>query len=259
MSKQIDFFIVGAQKSGTTALDAMLRMHPHVQMAAVKEVHFFDTEHLNWEQPDCEVLHSYFNWAASPKVRGEATPIYLYWPSALARLQRYNPHARLLVGLRHPAFRAYSHWQMETIRGNEVLGFAEAIRTARHRVTDAPGGVHRIFSYVERGFYDKQIASLLQLFSAQQVHFFRTDHLWLQPSREIARIEDFLQLEHALVPSTNYIAPLPPQPGAKLSAADREYLDALFTPSMQCLDDMLDLGFSDWLNEGYQEPMTPSA
>ena len=36
---------------------------------------------------------------------------------ALARIARYNPRARFIVGLSHPALRAFSHWRMETKRG----------------------------------------------------------------------------------------------------------------------------------------------
>lgn len=58
----VDFFIAGVQKGGTTALDAMLRAHPALQMAARKEVHFFDKDGLDrtacrhicqWKPPAC--------------------------------------------------------------------------------------------------------------------------------------------------------------------------------------------------------------
>ena len=42
--KKIDFIVVGAQKAGTTTLDAYLRQHPNIQMGANKEIRFFDDE-----------------------------------------------------------------------------------------------------------------------------------------------------------------------------------------------------------------------
>ena len=41
-NKKIDFIVIGVQKAGTTALDHYLRLHPDIEMAKRKEVHFFD-------------------------------------------------------------------------------------------------------------------------------------------------------------------------------------------------------------------------
>lgn len=155
MGTKVDFFIIGTQKGGTTALDAYLRQHPQLQMAHVKEVHHFDNETLQWAHPDHGGLHDQFDWTVPHVLRGEATPIYLYWPQSLTRLHTYNPQARLIVSLRQPTFRAHSHWRMETRRGLETLSFEGAVSpTGRKRVQDTINGVHRVFSYVERGCCD---------------------------------------------------------------------------------------------------------
>lgn len=100
--RRLDFFVVGVQKAGTTALHEMLSRRPDIQMASGKEVHFFDDETINWNEPDCDRLHSRFSWKPA-RVRGEATPITIYWPNALERLHAYNPNAKIIVALRHPA------------------------------------------------------------------------------------------------------------------------------------------------------------
>ena len=99
----VDFFIAGVQKGGTTALDYFLRQHPSVEMAGRKEVHFFDDEALDWSRPDYELLHRFFAWERDNVLRGEATPIYSYWPGSIERIHRYNPKAKIVVGLRHPS------------------------------------------------------------------------------------------------------------------------------------------------------------
>ena len=125
---QVDFFIIGVQKGGTTAIDSYLRHHPSVQMASVKEIHFFDDEQIDWSNPDYTRLHAQFDWSnANIKVRGEASPIYSYWPQAMQRLHRYSASAKLLMGLRHPSLRAYSHWRMEMVRKLDTLPFNDAI------------------------------------------------------------------------------------------------------------------------------------
>lgn len=103
-------------------------------MAGRKELHYFDDERIDWRSPDVTALHRSFDWSVRDVVRGEATPIYTYWPRAIERIARYNPRAKLIVCLRHPVLRAYSHWRMETTRGAETLPFSRAIREGRARV-----------------------------------------------------------------------------------------------------------------------------
>lgn len=257
--KRIDFFIAGVQKAGTTALDALLREHPHLQMARVKEAHFFDNGRVDWSAPNYGKLHADFDWGARQALRGEATPIYTYWPDALERIHRYNPEARLIVALRHPTFRAFSHWRMETARGTETHSFGEAIRTGRARVQGSPGGVHRVFSYVERGSYDQQVARLLGLFPASQACFLRTDHLFSQPQVTLARVQAFLGVDRVVEGSPRYVVPLESRALASLAAEDRLYLDGLFADSIAETQRLTGLDLSDWRSADYAEPMSNRA
>lgn len=68
---------------------------------------------------------------------------------------------------------------METKRRRETLSFQEAAtEIGRIRVRETPTGRHRVFSYVERGFYANQIERLLKYFPREQLFFVRTDRLW---------------------------------------------------------------------------------
>lgn len=175
----LDFFVCGVQKGGTTALARFLGHHPDLALPEAKELHFFDDESIAWCAPDYERLHAPFTGVSRQRRWGEATPIYSYWPRAIERLATYNPDAKLILLLRHPAFRAWSHWRMETMRGYEVLPFSAAIRPiGRERVRAATGGVHRVFSYVERGLYAPQVERLLRLFPDRQLLVVRTHALW---------------------------------------------------------------------------------
>lgn len=255
--RRIDFFIAGVQKSGTTALDSFLREHPQLAMAKIKEVHFFDNESLDWAAPDYEQLHVQFDWDRNDVQRGEATPIYTYWPQALERLQRYNPTARLIIGLRHPSFRAFSHWRMEVSRSSDTLSFSDAIREGRERVRSTPSQAHRVYSYVERGFYDQQIARTLSLFPRSQLHFFRTDELFTQPAKTLAEIEDFLGVGRVLPAIGRYVVPVESKDFGVMTLADRQFLDELFAPSITEVERLSGLDLSDWRNPGYEEPMRP--
>lgn len=250
--QQVDFFIAGMQKSGTTALDTMLRGHPPIQMAAKKEVHFFDNEQVDWSAPDYRLLHDQFDWSRAA-IRGEATPIYTYWPNALDRIAHYNPEARIVICLRHPAWRAHSHWRMEITRDNDSFSFQDAIRSGRDRVAGAPGGVHRVYSYVERGFYARQIQRALDLFGQELLFFLRTDHLWAMPCDVVARLCAFLGAPPIKIVDQSYIVPvntsnMPGSDPADIAALTRIYADDIAeTASLTGLD------LSDWLHPAYRE------
>ncbi|MBI5429513.1 MAG: hypothetical protein HY938_03525 [Nitrosomonadales bacterium] len=88
---KVDFLVCGAQKSGTTTLDAYLREHPEICMSSQKEVHFFDTEErFQNDRVDYSQYHAAFSSDSSHKRIGESTPIYMYWHEAPKRIWQYN-------------------------------------------------------------------------------------------------------------------------------------------------------------------------
>jgi hypothetical protein len=224
-------------------------------MPRVKEIHHFDDEtNVDWERPDHSRLHSFYDWSLTA-LRGEATPIYCYWPHAMERIKKYNPEAKLIMAIRHPFHRALSQWRMETARGREHLPFAEAISaTGRDRLSGT-GGFHRVYSYVERGFYGPQIERLYRLFPRNNVYVYRTDDLWREPSATLTSIEIFLGLPPILARSVKpcYITPVP-SAGYRVDPSVLRYLNEKFAPDIRRTANLTGLDLADWL-EGYAEPM----
>jgi hypothetical protein len=102
---------------------------------------------------------------------------------------------RLIVMLRDPVERAWSHWRMEYARGVERMPFAWCILQGRQRLFDAePWGHHREYSYVERGFYGEQLERLFGLFPREQVLLLRSDDLSGDPAGAMGRVRCFLGL-----------------------------------------------------------------
>lgn len=137
-----NFFIIGAPKAGTTALWHAMATHPQVYMSPVKEPMYFACDgeppalpgpaglylqrHAVWRPLDYLRL---FEAAGDRPVVGEASPLYLRAPGAPERLARSVPDARLVVILRQPVERAYSHYVFMRQHGAEPAPtFAEAIR-----------------------------------------------------------------------------------------------------------------------------------
>src|ERR1700744_5006575 len=197
---RVAFIVVGVQKGGTTALFDYLGEEPGLALSREKEVHFFDDEAMDWARPDYGAYHASFP-VADGRARGEATPIYLYWPHSLERIAAYNPAMKLIVMLRDPVQRAWSHWKMEYARGAETQPFAWCVRQGRQRLFDAePWGVHRDLSYVERGFYGEQIARAQALFPRDQLLILRAEDLRADPAAALGRVRGCLGLPDAPAP-----------------------------------------------------------
>lgn len=194
LEDRVAFIVAGVQKGGTTALFDHLGEASELSLSREKEAHFFDDETRDWTRPDYADYHAAFA-PFDGRLRGEATPIYLYWPNSLERIAAYNPAMKLIVMLRDPVQRAWSHWKMEYARGVESQPFAWCVREGRLRLFDAePWGFHREFSYVERGFYGEQMARLLEFFPREQVLALRSDDLRAEPAATVARVRGFLGL-----------------------------------------------------------------
>ena len=239
-----DFLVIGVQKAGTTALYAYLRQHPELYLPEVKEAHYFDDESRDWGGPDHADYERLFLNGAAAAARGEVTPIYIYWPRCLERIRAYNPAMRLVLLLRDPVERAWSHWRMERSRGAETADFSWCIREGRARLAASePAGFHREYSYVERGFYGRQIQRLYSLFPRDQVLILRSDDLDADPTGTVGRVSAFL--------GVGAPPPLAPQrvhvgqevKGARLAAADADYLRALYADDDRLLTELTGLSF----------------
>lgn len=225
----VNFLIAGVQKGGTTALFDYFTDYADIALPRVKEVHFFDNEAQDWSRPDYAWYHGVFPDPGRPAC-GEATPIYVYWPNSLERICAYNAAMRLIVVLRDPVQRAWSHWRMEYARGAEREPFAWCIREGRRRLFDAPPyGVHRVYSYVERGFYGQQLDRLFSLFPREQALILRAEDLQAQPAETLASARRFLGLPPAPTPTPRQVhVGREMDYGSTLTAEDVSYLRGLY-------------------------------
>jgi hypothetical protein len=254
--RKVHFIVSGVQKGGTTALFHYLNELPGVQMADVKETHFFDDEAVDWSRPDYGAYHAHF-LRVDARPRGEATPIYLYWPNCLERIARYNPAMRLIFLFRDPVERAWSHWRMEYARGWEREPFAWCVREGRARVDspEAPGR-HRVFSYVERGFYGAQLERLFTIFPREQVLLLRSEDLDLRPDETLARICRFIGAPGPIgrvAPRREWVAK-DIDYGQAITAQDRTYLRRLYAADLERFAVLSGLPVAGWTEGARERP-----
>src|SRR5689334_25080325 len=101
-----NFVVIGAPKAGTTALSRYLGDHRDGFVAAQKEVHYFDRDHLF--SRGVEWYEAQFEGAGGVRAVGDATPGYMYSREAIDRMAALLPDVRLIATLRNPVDRAYS-------------------------------------------------------------------------------------------------------------------------------------------------------
>jgi hypothetical protein len=200
---RVTFLIVGVQKAGTTSLFAYVSRWTDVDVPrdGTKELHFFDSDEHRPYTADYCTYEARFPERSDEAARpcGEATPCYLFWPEALERIRAYNPAMRIVVILRDPVQRAWSHWRMNVAKGIEQPGtFPWCIRDGRRRIgmqqRQSPTTALCDYSYVERGYYGVQMTRLLALFPRDQVHVMRDTDLAADPLAVLNGLRAFLSL-----------------------------------------------------------------
>lgn len=252
-SKKIDFLVIGTQKSGTTALDYFLRQNPTIQMPLKKkELHFFDNDSFDWRSPCYENYHSQFDWSSSNVIRGEVTPIYMYWPSSIERIKAYSPNLKLICILRNPCFRAYSHWRMECARNMEYLSFSDAIRSGRERLKTEHKSL-RTHDYVERGFYAHQVQRLLEHFDRQQMLFITSDAFQQSFLTTLNQIAHFIKSEPFADIHPEYISVIESNQNNEISTHDHTFLLDIYKEDISKTMQLTGLDLCDWLKNNYQE------
>jgi len=195
------FFVIGAQKAGTTTLFAHMCQHPKIVAPLIKEVHYFENPRnfsrgLDW------YLSHFPN--SSDCMTGEATPSY-YHPLVPERVAAQFPDAKLILLARNPVDRAYSHYQRQVRRGREPLPFETALESESDRIEPDlamlakdplwPAMGLRTYSYRWQGRYLMHINRWLSCFSKDNLLVVPSESYFSQPDQTIAQILDFLGVD----------------------------------------------------------------
>ena len=205
-----DFLIIGAQKCGTTSLYSYLTEHPCVHAASVKEVGYFDRYYdrgLDWYRSQFPSrLRKYYERVVRrrPFLTGEASSGYILNPHSLGRIADVLPSAKLILILRNPVDRAYSHYQHTVRMGVETLPFAEAIAEEPARIREAwqallegidyPDLTLAWFAYLRVGLYAEQVKVLLERVPRERVLIVSYEEFFADPRSSYARVVEWLGL-----------------------------------------------------------------
>jgi len=197
-AREADFIIIGSPRCGTTSLYKYITSHPQILPAANKEICFF-SEHFNkglaWYQ-----AHFPPHIDAHNFLTGEATPTYLTHPLAASRLHGCVPKAKLIVILRNPVDRAFSHYQMLVRRGTESRTFEQAIDSELQllagatEISLADKSSWKDCHYIYKSLYACSLKQWMKLFPREQFLILQSEEFYANPAATLKQVFEFLDL-----------------------------------------------------------------
>ncbi len=204
-----NFLILGAAKSGTTALWFSLRQHPDIFMGPRKEPNFFCGDEIltycngpgdfKYDVLSLEDYQALYAGATHEKARGEASNSNLYFSSSCARIRQYVPEAKLIALLRHPAdraFSAYMHLRRDGRETVEDFGEALALEAEREALYWA-----RMWHLTKVGRYYEQLKPFFDTFDHAQIRVYLYDDFSADPLAVLQDIFRFLEVDPTFEPT----------------------------------------------------------
>merc|ERR1712054_468168 len=104
------FFILGVRKAGTTALQNLLQKHESICFTPGDKLSFFYRNYGQGEQYYRPHFDNCVAKCSSLRYLAEKSPGYFSTARVRPRIKEFSPSAKLVVMLRDPVERAYSHW-----------------------------------------------------------------------------------------------------------------------------------------------------
>ena len=205
-ARRPDFFIVGAFKSGTTALYDYLGQHPQVFMPFHKEPLFFgDDLTRRYGRMTREQYLSLFAAAGDGQRVGEASAWYLYSRCAAGEIHDFAPEGQIIVMLRNPVDVMHAqHSQLLFNAAEDIPDFAQALaaepeRRQGKRLPPGPIRIETLF-YRESVRFAEQLERYLEAFGRDRVHVILYDDFRDQTSRTYAETLAFLGVDASFEP-----------------------------------------------------------
>ncbi|MDA8597042.1 sulfotransferase, partial [Candidatus Pacebacteria bacterium] len=170
---------VGAQKAGTSWLFRCLQEHPDVCCAPQKEIHYFSSD--NYTQNNSAYLE-HFSGCSDRKVLFESSTSYLSHPDAAERIYRDFPEAKIIILLRQPIDRTFSHFNHQQQRGriNPEISVLEAVETHPE--------------LLENSRYQKHLSQFQEIFTAEQMLVLDFANIARHPQAIINQVCSFLEI-----------------------------------------------------------------
>jgi hypothetical protein len=187
----IDFIIAGTMKGGTTAAITNLSKHPDISMVK-EEIHYFDDK-LNY-QKGIEWYKKHFDY--SKKMVGDKNHDVMYEYNCHELLQMINPHVKIILFLRNPIDRAYSHWKMtrDLFKNKKSFEYCIYDEIKNRWNENRTNKISFWYHFVQRGLYYDQIKNLLKYFPIDNIYIAISENIITDMNGGYNKICKFLNI-----------------------------------------------------------------
>jgi len=194
---KVDFFIVGAPKAGTTSLYHYLNEHPQVEMSSQKEPDYFSDKAIHkqgmyYGKNRVNTLDKYESLFVQKEsvVYGEGSVSYLFYDNVAEDIKKYNPNAKIIIMLRNPIERAFSHYLMDYRLGLISDSFENILaKKSKHK------NAHLFYQqYIEVSKYAKQIQRYLDFFEKDNILVIDYEDFKKNVSKTVDQVYSFLNI-----------------------------------------------------------------
>lgn len=205
-----NFLIIGERRSGSTTLAKWVEAHPQIGMLPnMDTAYFMDNEirgrmtwldgfldHENWYLNHSKKAYEqlFTNFDESGQIIGEKSADYFFLKQCIERIKRFYPDIKLVLILRNPVQRAWSHYINEVGKGRESLSFSEAIEIEDKRIGESEYALAHL-SYKSRGFYADNLDILYEYFPKKQVHILILEEMIKDPQDELRKVYEYLEVD----------------------------------------------------------------
>jgi Sulfotransferase domain/Tetratricopeptide repeat len=256
---QPTFLVPGFIKSGTSSLYCYLISHPQILPAVDKELFFFTAffeQDIDWYLAHFPCVPNSINY-----ITGEATPIYINFPSLTKKIFHLFPNIKFVILLRNPVDRAISSYFHQYKRNCGYKFIQDNIDDILKKMPSLldklqtflwlePSMMKKyrspsrqdVFSYqLMNSLYIYYLKEWLNVFPREQFLFVKSEDLFSNPSVTMKKVFSFLNLpDYPLAEYPNY------NPGSYNPLSDdlRQTLAEFFRPHNQKLEEYLGMKFN---------------
>jgi hypothetical protein len=203
---KVDFFIVGAPKAGTTSLYHYLEEHPEIEMSSQKEPDYFSDiplqeQGMYYGKNRINTLDKYESLFAQKEgvIYGEGSVSYLFYENVAEDIKKYNPNAKIIIMLRNPIDRAFSHYLMDYRLGLVSDSFEDIInKKSKYK------NAHLFYQqYIEVSEYAKQIQRYCNVFSTDNLLLIDYEDFKGDVAGTVDLVYDFLKVSTEFAADVN--------------------------------------------------------
>ncbi|MBT8303331.1 MAG: sulfotransferase domain-containing protein [Bacteroidia bacterium] len=193
-------FLIGVQKAGTSSLYNWISQHPDVcGPLSMKDIPFFidDKMFVKGEEFLDRTYRHYYN---NERLVLNGSAHSVFFPYAIKRIKEFDPKSKLILILRDPVERAISSYNFSVNRNFDEDDILTSIHKEDQRLNGDDLKMVMETTYINHGYYSKQIKNLFEIVKKEDVLILFYDDLKNNPEHLMSETYSFLGLDDTFKP-----------------------------------------------------------